>query len=63
MLGEFDVTNLKNGPMGGIIMYILFILSSAFLVVILLNMQIAIMQDTFTRVVRTYHETSYKNRV
>ena len=63
MLGEFDVQNLKNGPTGGIVMYILFFLASFFLVVILLNMQIAIMQDTYSRTVSTYHETSYKNRV
>jgi hypothetical protein len=58
MLGQFEVSDLSNGPYGGPVMYIIFVLSTFFFVILLLNMIIAIMQDTFTKVYDTRLETS-----
>ena len=47
MNGEFEVEALSNGPYGGPVMYIIFVIASFFFVILLLNMIIAIMSDTF----------------
>ena len=58
-LGDFETEGGDNGPFGVEnlwMCWILFILNTLFLLVILLNMLIAIMGDTFNRVQESMEE-------
>ena len=48
MLGQFDTTNF--GSVGYPLIYFIFTLASLFLIVIMLNLLIAIISDTFSNV-------------
>ena len=50
MLGEFNMVGIQNGPLGGYILWVFFIIGSFMLIVVCLNMLIGIMSDTFKNV-------------
>jgi hypothetical protein len=50
MLGEFNMEGIHNGPLGGYICWMFFIIGSFMLIVVCLNMLIGIMSDTFKKV-------------
>lgn len=48
MLGQFDVT--RFGEVGYALQFVMFVISSMFLIVIMLNLLIAIISDTYASV-------------
>ena len=51
MLGDYDVDNYQNFD------YILYVLASIFMTIVMLNLVIAIMGDTYSRVMTEIPET------
>ena len=51
MLGDYDVDNYQNFD------YILYVLASKFMTIVMLNLVIAIMGDTYSRVMTEIPET------
>jgi len=51
MLGDYDVDNYQNFD------YVLYVLASIFMTIVMLNLVIAIMGDTYSRVMTEIPET------
>ena len=58
MLGQFDTTNF--GPVGNWVVYFVFIMASLLLIVVMLNLLIAIISDTYAGVDSQKERMMYK---
>ena len=63
ILGEFHMDGMENGPFGGYVVWIFFIIGSFILIIVCFNMLIGIMTDTFQKVYKTKLQTSLKEKV